>query len=430
MPVSTLGISLALLIVLAAFFSAAEIGMMSINRYRLRYLVKKNHKQAKRVSKLLKHPDKLLGIVLIGSTLANILASMVSTLLGQYLYGELGVAVGTVLLTIVILVFAEMAPKTLAALYSEKVAFACAWPLTVLRFLMSPFVYLIGLLANLVLRLFGISLDNSQKETLSREELRTVMLEAGGRLHTEHQGMLISLLDLEVACVEDIMVPQNEIVGLDISQPWQKVIESLETVQHTRLPVYDGSLDNLLGVVHLRRILNVMLEEDVLDKALLMKAIEPPYFVLETTPLNAQILNFQKMKRRSGFVVDEYGNLQGLVTMEDILEEVVGEFTTNIAALNHEISAEEDGSYIIDAKVTLRELNRALAWQLPSLGPRTLSGLIIEYLGYIPPSECCLRIDNYQIEVLKVSGNRIKSVRMFPLPVRRQPEHHDSATPD
>ncbi|MDX2346913.1 MAG: HlyC/CorC family transporter [Legionella sp.] len=416
--ISTLVIILIVLIVLAAFFSAAEIGLMSINRYRLRYLVKNNHKQAKRVSRLLMHPDRLLGVVLIGSTFSNVVASMVSTLIGGRIYGSLGVGIATVLLTLVILVFAEMTPKTLAALYTERVAFACAWPLLVLQKILSPLVLLIGGISNTILKCFGISLNYTQKEALSRDELRSVVHEAGGLLPIEHRSMLISLLDLEQARVEDIMIPKSEVIGLDLDLPWKTVLESLETAQHTRLPVYRGHIENLLGVVHLRRVLNLFLEDELNEKALL-QALEAPYFIPEATPLNVQILNFQKMKRRSGFVVDEYGDLQGLVTIEDILEEIVGEFTTDIAALSKDIFPQIDGSSIVDASITLRHLNRALGWQLPSLGPRTLSGLIIEQLGYIPPSDCCLMIGIYQIEVLKVSGNKVKSVRVTQSTKRR-----------
>ncbi len=300
----------------------------------------------------------------------------------------------------------------MAALYTERVAFACAWPLITLQAVLSPLVHLIGWMANTILKCFGISLNYTQKESLSSDELRSVVHEAGGLLPVEHKSMLISLLDLEQACVEDIMIPKSEVTGLDLDLPWQTVLESLETAQHTRLPVYRDNIENLLGVVHLRRLLNLMLE-DVLDENSLLEAIDTPYFIPEATPLNVQILNFQKMKRRSGFVVDEYGDLQGLVTMEDILEEVVGEFTTDIAALSKDISPQIDGSSIIDASITLRHLNRALGWHLPAVGPRTLSGLIIEHLGYIPPSECCLMIESYQIEILKVGANKVKSVRMI-----------------
>ena len=400
------------LIFLSAFFSASEIGMMSLNRYRLRHLVKKNNKKAIRVNQLLAHPDRLLSVVLIGNTLANIVASMAATLIGQHLYGDVGVGIATGLLTLVILVFSEMTPKTLAAIYPQQVAFACSFLLKWLQLIFLPLVRLISGVANGILRLFGITLDNIQKESLTGEELRSVVHEAGGLLPIEHKSMLISLLDLEQACVEDIMVPTAEIIGIDLDQPWHKVLEQLETTQHTRLPLFRGSIDNLIGMIHLRNVLNLALE-DRLDIHNLLKIAEAPYYIPEATCLNVQILNFHKMKRRSCFVVDEYGDLQGLVTMEDILEEIVGEFTTDIAALSKDITLQNDGSVIVDASITLRNLNRLLNCQLPLLGPRTLSGLIIEYLGYIPPADCCLRIDGYQIEVLKVGDNMIRSVRMI-----------------
>ncbi len=400
------------LIVLSAFFSASEIGMMSLNRYRLKYLVKKNHKQAIRVNQLLAHPDRLLSVVLIGNTFANIIASMAGTLIGQHLYGDLGVAVATALLTIVILVFSEMTPKTLAALYPQQVAFACSFPLKILQLIFAPFVYLVSGVANVLLRLCGVSIDSVRRETLTGEELRSVVHEAGGLMPTEHKSMLISLLDLEQARVEDIMVPMSDIVGIDLDQPWNKLLEQLQTMQHTRLPLYRTQIDNIVGMIHLRSVLNIALDNR-LDLDSLLKIAEVPYFIPEGTSLNVQILNFQKMKRRSCFVVNEYGDLQGLVTMEDILEEIVGEFTTDIAALSKDITPQDNGSVIVDASITLRNLNRLLNWHLPALGPRTLSGLIIEYLGYIPPAECCLSIEGYQIEVLKVSDNIIKSVRIM-----------------
>lgn len=416
---SILLVALLVLIVLSGFFAAAEIGMMSLNRYRLRHLVKKKHKQAIRVNQLLAHPDRLLGVVLIGNTLANIIASMVATLIGQRLYGDAGVAVATALLALLVLVFSEMTPKTLAALHPQKIAFACSLPLMALQWLLAPLVNLTSWIANGILRLFGISLDQAQKDALSREELRSVVHEAGGLLPIEHKSMLISLLDLEQACVEDIMVPKADIIGIDLELPWHELLEQLEISQHTRLPLYRGSIDNLVGMVHLRSVLNLVLEEG-LNMESLLKIAEAPYYIPEGTLLNVQILNFRKMKRRSCFVVDEYGDLQGLVTMEDILEEVVGEFTTDIADLSKDITPEDNGAFIVDASITLRNINRLLNWQLPSIGPRTLSGLIIEYLGYIPPADCCLRIENYQIEILKVGDNTIKSVRMNKVAKKRK----------
>jgi Mg2+/Co2+ transporter CorB len=409
---STLFIILFLLIILAAFFAGTEIGMMSINRYKLKHLVKKNDKQAIRVNQILSRPDLLLSVVLIGNTLANIVASTIATLIGQRMYGDMGVAIATALLTLVVLVFSEMIPKTFAAIYPQQVAFATSLPLLILQKIFSPLIWACMFISNGVLRLFRISLDRMQKEALTGEELRSVVHEAGGLLPVEHKSMLISLLDLETATIEDIMIPKAEIVGIDLEQPWIQLLEQLETAQHTRLPLYRGSVDDLVGMIHVRDVLNLALE-DKLDLNSLLGVADTPYYIPEGTPLNIQILNFRKMKRRSSFVVDEYGNILGLATMEDILEEIVGEFTTDIAALSRDIMPQNDDSVIIDGSVTLRHLNRLMGWQLPLIGPKTLSGLIVEYLGYIPPADSCLTIDNYRIEVLKVSDNTVKSVKVF-----------------
>jgi Mg2+/Co2+ transporter CorB len=409
---STLFFILFALLILSAFFSAAEIGMMSLNRYKLRHLVKKNNKQAIRVNQMLARPDRLLGVVLIGNTVANILASTIATLLGHRVYGELGVALSTLVLTLAILLFGEMLPKTLAAIYPQRVAFTASWFLKGLQWILAPIAQTISFFSNGILRLFGISLARVQSEELTGEELRTVVLETGGFLPVEHQSMVISLLDLEQAVVEDIMIPKSEIVGIDLNLPWPLLLEQLETAQHTRLPLYRGSIDNLLGMIHARQILNLALEDELTPEQLL-RAAEPAYFIPEATLLNMQIMNFRKMKRRSAFVVDEYGDLLGLVTIEDILEEIVGEFTTDIADLSRDITPLDDGSIIVDAGLTLRHLNRVMKWNFPLIGPRTLSGLIIEYLGYIPPVESCLVLGNYRIEILKVSDNMIKNVKML-----------------
>lgn len=415
----TLFIILFFLIILAAFFAGTEIGMMSINRYKLKHLVKKNNKQAIRVNQILARPDLLLSIVLIGNTLANIVASTIATLIGQRLYGDMGVAIATALLTLIILVFSEMIPKTFAAIYPQQVAFATSLPLTLLQKIFAPLVWVSSFISNGVLSLFRISIDRTQKELLTGEELRSVVHEAGGLLPIEHRSMLISLLDLETATVEDIMIPKGEIIGLDLEQTWPQLLEQLETAQHTRLPLYRDTIDNLVGMIHVRDIMNLALD-DKLDMDSLLKVADSPYYIPEATPLNIQILNFRKMKQRSSFVVDEYGNILGLVTMEDILEEIVGEFTTDVGALSRDTIPQSDGSVIVDASLTVRHLNRLMGWHLPLIGPKTLSGLIIEYLGYIPPADSCLTIDNYQIEILKVSDNMIKSVKIFKVNKKRK----------
>ncbi|HHT0592773.1 TPA: HlyC/CorC family transporter [Legionella anisa] len=416
---STLFIILLFLILLAAFFAATEIGMMSINRYKLKHLVKKENKQATRVNQILSRPDRLLSVVLIGNTLANILASTIATLIGQHIYGDAGIAIATALLTLVILVFAEMIPKTFAAIYPQQVAFTTSLPLQILQLIFAPLVYLCVSMSNGVLRLFRVSIDKIQKESLTGEELRSVVHEAGGLLPVEHKSMLISLLDLEQATVEDIMIPKSDIVGIDIEEPWSEILYQLETAKHTRLPLYRDSIDDLVGMIHVRDVLNLAIENE-LDLNSLLKAADEPYYIPEATSLNIQILNFRKMKRRSSFVVDEYGNIQGLVTMEDILEEIVGEFTTDVAALSRDILPQSDGSFIVDAGLTLRHLNRLMGWNLPMIGPKTLSGLIVEHLGYIPPAESCLTIENYRMEILKVGDNTIKSIKVFKTSKKRK----------
>lgn len=407
---------LLLLIVISAFFSGAEIGIMSLNRYRLKYLVKKKDSRAIYVSDMLQRPDKLLSVLIIGNTLANIIASTVATLIGDKLYGAIGVAVTTAILSLIILVFAEMIPKTIAAMHPEKIALTCAYALRILQSLMSPLVYLVSLLTKSILHISEKNFENQNQNALSSEELRSVVNEAAGLLPYEHKSMLISLLDLEELKVEDIMIPAADIIGIDLEKSWEDILYQLETAQHTRLPLYKDSIHHLLGMIHLRDVLNLTLAK-VLTKEDLLKIADQPYYIPEGTPLNTQILNFQKEKRRSCFIVNEYGYLQGLVTMEDILEEVVGEFTTDISTLTTDIIQQEKDLMIIDASITLRNLQRMLGWELPMLGPKTLSGLIIEYLGYIPTSPCCLTIENYQIEILKVGDHMIKTVQMRRLPI-------------
>lgn len=407
-PIGLLFAVIILLVFLSAFFSSAEIGVMSINRYRLRHLVRKKHKAAIRINKMLSKPERMLSVILIGNTVCNIVASMAATLIGHNLYGEKGVIIATILLTIIILVISEMTPKTFAALYPQKVAFLSAFPLDFLQKIFSPIVTFTSFIANKILVICGVDINKTNKDTLSGEELRSVVHEAGILLPVEHKGMLLSLLDLEQATVEDIMIPKSEIIGVDLDEPWPKILEQLENIQHTRVPLYRSTIDNLIGIVHLRKVLNMVLEDELTIDSLL-SVIESPYFVPEATTLNLQIINFQNMKRRSCFVVNEYGDLQGLVTMEDILEEIVGEFTTDISNLSQDITKVGEHKYIIDGSITVRNLNRALIWQLPLLGPKTLSGVIIEYLGYIPPADCCLQIENYQIEILKVADNTVKS---------------------
>lgn len=400
------------LVFFSGFFSASEIGIMSLNRYRLRHLTKEGNKQAQRVSELLTRPARFLSVILIGNTFAHIIASSIATLLGQHLYGEWGVVCATSLLTLMILIFAEMMPKTLGAAYPQRIAFSASWMLKFFQSLFTPLIWFITGLTNKLLATVGISMDSMPKEALSKEELQTVLLEAGGLLPVEHKRMMLSLLDLEKATVEDIMIPKADLIGLNLEESWHTLLNQLKTAQHTRIPLYRGSIEHLAGVVHVRSVLHLAVEE-TLTLEHLLEVAEAPYYVPESTTLNVQILHFRKMKKRSAFVVDEYGELQGLVTMEDILEEIVGEFTTDVAALSKDILPLEGGVFLIDASTTVRDINRSLGWHLPLIGPKTLSGLIVEKLGYIPPPDCCLMIDHYAVEVLKVQDNLIRSVKMW-----------------
>lgn len=406
-------IVLILLIFISAFFSAAEISMMSLNRYRLRHLVRKNNAVAKRVSQMLERPDRLLGVILIGNNFANILASAVATVVAVKLFGDVGVAVATILLTFIILIFAEITPKTLAALYPEKISFPISLPLKVLLVIFYPIVWIVNGISNTIIRMFGIKLKRGGLDTISHEELRTIVREATGKT-TASQEMLLSVLDLQKVSVDDILIPRNEIVGIDLDNEWEDILEQLKYVQHTRLPIYRETIERVEGMLHLRRALN-LLSEDRLTKESLIAVADPVYFVPEGTPLNIQLINFRQQKTRSALVVDEYGEILGLITLEDILEEIVGEFTTSLATTRMHVERQKDGSYLLDGGISIRELNRVMNWELPiSESARTLNGMIIEYLEMIPTTQLCMRLEGYPIEIMEIEENRIKTVRIWP----------------
>lgn len=406
-------ITLVFLIVLSAFFSGSEVGMMAINRYRLRYLAKQKQRSALRVSRLLERPDRLLGIILIGNTFANILASAIATILAVYWLGEVGIVAATILLTLIILIFAEITPKTFAALYPQEVAWFASRPLSFLLKLLTPFVWLVNLFANNFLRLLGIDLKKPDTEKLTEDELRNIVHETEGLISDAHKQMLLAILDLEKAVVEDIMVPRSEIVGIDLNKPWDEILEQIKSSQHTRLPLYKENIDDVQGIVHLREVVQ-SLSADKFDRELLVEIAENCYFVPETTPLHSQLLNFQQHKKRMCLVVNEYGDIEGLATLDDILEEVVGEFTTDFAATSKDISPQEDGSVIVDGSVTIRDLNRTMQWELATSGPKTLNGIILEHLEFIPSSGTSVLINHHPIEVMQVKDNMIKTVKIFP----------------
>jgi Mg2+/Co2+ transporter CorB len=405
---------LVFLILLSGFFAGSETALMALNRYRLRHLSQSGDRGAQLAEKLLERPDRLIGMILLGNIAVHSAATAITTYITLELFGNPWIALSTGILTIFILIFGEIAPKTLSALYPERVALPAARLYSVLQWVVYPIVRAVNLLSNGVLRLFGVTAEDTAEHSLSTDELRSVVAEAGTMMPQRHQLMLLSILDLERATVEDIMVPRNEIVGIDISEPWEQVRESIVASSHTRMPVFDGSIDDLKGVVHLRKLVRVAAQGQLrLDT--LLSLVRDPYYIPEGTPLNQQLLNFQDQKRRIGFVVDEYGDIQGLVTLEDILEEVVGEFTSDPATRVKNVYLDADGSALVHGSVTIRTLNRSLGWKLPTGGPKTLNGLVMEQLQELPKPGRTLEISDYRIEITDMRANAIKTARIRPM---------------
>lgn len=400
------------LILVSGFFSGSETGLMSLNRYRLRHLADKKNKSAMRAFRLLQKPDKLIGLILLGNNFVNILASAIATIIGIRLLGETGILVATIILTIVVLVFAEVTPKTLAAMHPEKFALPATFILEPLLRLLYPFVWFVNLSSKVIFKIFGIR-QSANSDKLSSEELRIVVNEAATMIPKGHQEMLLSILDLEKVTVDDIMVPRNEIIGIDFEDEWSDIKKQFTETQHTRLPVYEGDINHMVGIIHIRRALRFFHNDDA-NKEDFKKIIREAYYVPTGTPLNTQLLNFQHERRRNAMVVNEYGDILGLVTLEDILEEIVGEFTTDPSASRKDLHVKDDGTYLIDGSITVRELNKILDWQLPTEGPKTLNGLIIEYLEHIPEPGTSMLLDNYPIEIIQTTRNAVKTVLIDP----------------
>ncbi len=411
-PIGILLGVLVFLLFLSAFFSGSETGMMALNRYRLRHQARSGHKGAIRTSRLLERPDRLIGVILIGNNFVNNLSAAITTVIAIRIWGDSGIALATFILTLAVLIFSEVTPKTLAALHPERFAFPSSMILKPLLFVLYPMVWIANTLSNGLLRLIGVNPNEANGDHLSQEELRTVVNEASTKIPLRHKGMLSNILDLENVTVDDIMVPRNEIIGLDIEEDIDDIIDQLRTSQHTRMPVYKGDINNIIGMLHMRNVAKLLKLEDV-NKAALLNETTEPYFVPEVTPLHTQMVNFQKQKLRSAFVVDEYGDIMGLVTLEDILEEIVGDFTTDVDDISQDITPQKDGTYIIDGSASIRETNKSLKWNLPVDGPKTLNGLITEFLEEIPESGVCLAVDNYRIEILQIRDNRVKTIKIW-----------------
>lgn len=407
-------IILVVLILLSGFFSAAETGLMAINRYRLKHKARKKKSVAALILKLLKRPDRLLGTILIGNNCANIFASALATVIALHLFGEKAVILSTILLTFVILIVSEIAPKTLAALYPERISQWVAYPISVLLVVFYPFVWLLNVASNGLLRLFGVQSTSPELEPLTREELRTVVYETAGRTSAQYQNMLLGILDLNQETVEDVMIPSHQIVGIDLEREWEVIQNQIASSEFDWLPVYRGDINQITGILHLRDLVHQSFHTEPMNKEKLIEKLHDPYFIPEGTPLNIQLINFQQQRKHLALVVDEYGEIMGLVALVDILEEIVGEFATTIASTGKMVEKEKDGSYLVDGGITIRELNNITKSKFPNRGPRTLNGLITEQLETIPKTGLCILIANYPIEIIEIEENRVKKARVFP----------------
>ena len=420
-PLSSLFITLTILLLLSAFFSGSETGLMSLNRYKMKHLAEQGHKGARLAEKLLEKTDVLLSLILICNNLVNIAASAIATMIGMRLAGDMGVAIATGALTFVMLVFSEILPKTIAAIFPERVAFVVSYVLTPLKKIALPLVFLMNLIINGLMKLFHIRKNESQG--LSAEELKGVVLEAGKIIPTEHQDMLLSILDMEKVTVDDIMVPRNDIGGIDIEDDWKAIMRQLTGAAHARVVIYKGNMDkNVLGMLRVREAFRLMLERNEFTKEMLIRAVDEAYFIPEGTPLTTQLMNFKTNKERIGLVVDEYGDIKGLVTLEDILEEIVGEFTTSTApTLAEEVKPQSDGTVIIEGSANLRDLNKLFDWQLPVDEARTFNGLILEHLEKIPEEDTQFELYNLKVTIMEVADNMVKQARVEPIQTESEP---------
>jgi Mg2+/Co2+ transporter CorB len=412
-PLATLFTVLAILIVLSGFFSSAETGLIALNRYRLRHLANKGHRGAGLAQKLLQQPDRIIGLILLGNNLVNLSAAAIATVIGIRLLGDTtGPLVSTVILTVIVLIFAEVGPKTIAAFHPERIAFPAAFVLSPLLKILYPVVWLLNGISNLMLRPLGLRTKGELLQSLSREELRT-MLQEGGKIPFDHQRMLLNILDLEHATVEDAMVPRGDVVGLDLADDWDEIVQALTHSIYTRLPVYEETLDHVVGLLHVRTVISKLSRGRLTFEAL-KKSVRKPYFIPEGTPLMRQLLEFQQRERRMGLVVDEYGDILGLVTLDDILEEIVGEYTQDSRDRTRTVRKLEDGNFLVDGSANIRMLNRIMDWDLPTEGARTINGLLLEQLEAIPDGNASLQIGEQVMTILEIEDNAIKRVLVKP----------------
>jgi Mg2+/Co2+ transporter CorB len=403
---------LLLMLILSAFFSGSETSLMTLNRYRLRHLVKLKHPGAIKTHQLLKRPDRLIGLILLCNNFVNTFAASITTILAIRLFPqeESSIAIGAGVLTLVMLIFSEVTPKTLAAIKPELLAFPAAWIYEPLLKILYPVVWFVNIFVNLLLRMVGVDVNKNTPDSLNRDELKSIITEAESLMPPRYQKMLLGILDLESATVEDIMTPRNEIVGIDLEDPLEEIVGQIKDSPHTQLAVYKKSIDRIIGFLHLRKVL-IEVNQPYFDKQTIINLLSQPVFIPENTPVHTQMLNFKKEKIRIGLVVDEYGDVQGLVTLDDLLQEIVGELITDEVAA---AQPQHDGSYLVDAGITIRELNRVTQWALPTEGPKTLNGLIIEVMETIPEPGTSIDLHGYQLEVIKRNKNTVKLVKFLP----------------
>lgn len=402
--------SIFFLLCLSAFFSSAETGMMALNRFKLKHLVKQRNKSAIRANKLLQRPDRLLGIILIGNNFVNILAAALTTILCLRLFGDSGVLIGSIILTMIVLIFAEVTPKTFAANYSEKVALPSSLILKFLQKLLYPLVWIVNFFSNSILKLLGVK-EKESEEDLSPEELKSILENSGDLIPSRYQEMLLSVLELDKISIDEVMIPKNEIIGIDLSKDIEEIGDFLKDSKKEFFPVFDQNLDDIRGIINLYGI-NSFLSSQKKDTESLLQNSEEVYFSLENTSLNIQLNNFQKDKKKVAVVLDEYGSVKGMVDIKDILEEIVGELSDPHEEVKIDIKEQKDGSYLIDAGISVREVNKRLGWDLPLSGPKTLNGLILENTETIPEANISLEIENYLIETVLIKDNMIKFTKV------------------
>ena len=402
--------SIFFLLCLSAFFSSAETGMMALNRFKLKHLVKQRNKSAIRANKLLQRPDRLLGIILIGNNFVNILAAALTTILCLRLFGDSGVLIGSIILTMIVLIFAEVTPKTFAANYSEKVALPSSLILKFLQKLLYPLVWIVNFFSNSILKLLGVK-EKESEEDLSPEELKSILENSGDLIPSRYQEMLLSVLELDKISIDEIMIPKNEIIGIDLSKDIEEIGDFLKDSKKEFFPIFDQNLDDIKGIINLYGI-NSFLSSQKKDTESLLQNSEEVYFALENTSLNIQLNNFQKDKKKVAVVLDEYGSVKGMVDIKDILEEIVGELSDPHEEVKIDIKEQKDGSYLIDAGISAREVNKRLGWDLPLTGPKTLNGLILENTETIPEANISLEIENYLIETVLIKDNMIKFAKV------------------